>query len=140
MENASKALIMAGAVLLAIMIISLGIMVFKRMAGSLDGETTLDKQEIANFNSLITPYMGESVSGSKVNELIQVVRTINQRAKKENDTKKLITVVVGENPGRTDVEALERFKSGGYFYTVKGDYNTSTGYITTITITENTQN
>ncbi len=34
MENASKALIMAGAILIAIMIISLGILVFSRMSSS----------------------------------------------------------------------------------------------------------
>ena len=51
MENASKALIMAGAILIAIMIISLGILVFSRMSSSAKSAANMDEQEISNFNS-----------------------------------------------------------------------------------------
>ena len=58
MENASKALIMAGAILIAILIISLGVYVFNNMSSTAKNSANMDKQEISNFNSKITPYLG----------------------------------------------------------------------------------
>lgn len=125
MENASKALIMAGSILIAIIIISLGIMIFKNMSNSVKNEATLDRQQISAFNSKISPYIGESVSGSQVNTLIQLVRTINQKAKNENDTVKLIKV-------NDETENLTKYETGK-FYEVKGEYD-SNGLLTIITI------
>ena len=125
MENASKALIMAGSILIAIIIISLGIVVFRNMSGHVETEANLDKQQIAAFNSKITPYLGESVSGSQVNALMQLVRTINAKAKNEQDTSKTITV-----NGREDVTRYDT----GKFYKVKGEYKN--GLLTILTVTE----
>lgn len=125
MENASKALIMAGSILIAIIIISLGIMVFKNMSNSVNNQANLTKQQIAAFNSKITPYLGESVSGSQVNALMQLVRTINAKAKNEQDTSKTITVNGNENVTRYDT---------GKFYKVKGEYKN--GLLTILTVTE----
>ena len=77
MENASKALIIAGAILLSILIISLGIMVYNNAQDSV-GNANLDQQEIAAFNAQFTPYQGTSVSASQVNSLIQQVLAANQ--------------------------------------------------------------
>ena len=71
MENASKALIIAGAILLSILIISLGIMVYNQ-AKSTVGDANLNSEQVQTFNAKFTPYLG-SVSGSKVNALIQAV-------------------------------------------------------------------
>ena len=46
MENASKALIIAGSILIAIMIISLGIYIFKQYIGLKNGMTSLLRNEI----------------------------------------------------------------------------------------------
>ena len=54
MENASKALIMAGSILIAIIIISLGIVVFRKMAGNVENESSLTKEQMASFNSKIS--------------------------------------------------------------------------------------
>jgi len=78
MENATKALIMAGAVLIAMAIISLSIVVFKNYKSKVDQEKTMDKQEIANINEKILPYVGEYTSGTQVNDLIQKVYALNQ--------------------------------------------------------------
>ena len=92
MENASKALILAGSILIAIIIISLGIVVFRNMSAPVQRESSLTEQQISAFNSKISPYLGESVSGSQVNALMQLVRTINTKAENENDTAKKITI------------------------------------------------
>ena len=56
------------------------------------------KKQIANyeidaFNSKITPYIGESISGSQVNSLIQLVVAINIQSLRDYDWIKKITVV-----------------------------------------------
>ena len=77
MENASKALLIAGAILLVILIISLGLVVYNQAKDSV-GSANLDQQEIEAFNSKFTSYEGNSVSGSQVNRLIQTVISSNQ--------------------------------------------------------------
>ena len=126
MENASKALIMAGSILIAIIIISLGIMVFRNMSGSVEKEANLTKQQIAAFNSKISPYLGESVSGSQVNALMELVRTINTKANNEGDTAKKITVNGSET-------VTTRYETGK-FYKVEGQYKE--GLLTVLTVTE----
>ena len=130
MENASKALIMAGAILIAIMIISLGILIFSKMGGSAKEMANMDEQEIAAFNSKITPYIGESVSGSQVNALLQYCLSNNMSAK--NETYKQITVsgVTSLNPNDT---SFTRVETNGKYYSVKATYSDK-GLITTITI------
>lgn len=92
MENASKALIMAGSILIAIMIISLGILVFNNMGNSAKNMANMDKQEISAFNSKITPYLGENVSGSQVNTLIQYIRSVDASAVSSGDAMKYVSI------------------------------------------------
>ena len=77
MENASKALIIAGAILLAIVIISLGLIVVNNTRSTIDN-ANLSEQEIQNFNAKFTAYAGDKVSASRVNTLIQQVISTNQ--------------------------------------------------------------
>ena len=76
MENASKALIIAGAILLAILIISLGIMIYNQAAGVANGDA-INQVDISSFNAQFTQYEGDHVRGGQVNALIEQVRTNN---------------------------------------------------------------
>ena len=76
MENASKALIIAGAILLAILIISLGIVVYNQASDTLK-KINIDQQEIEAFNNKFVSYQGQKVSGSQVNALRQLVVSVN---------------------------------------------------------------
>ena len=129
MENASKALIMAGAVLISIIIISLGIVVFRKMAAPVQRESSLTEQQVSAFNSRILPYIGDSVSGSQVNALMQIVRTINTKANNEQDELQKITISYNSNPGITRVDT-------GKFYKVEGIYNDYTGLLTTVNVSD----
>lgn len=75
MENASKALIIAGAILLAILLISLGIMVFTQ-AQDVTKNSGMSKAEINAFNSQFTKYEGIR-KGSEIKSLIQEVNSSN---------------------------------------------------------------
>ena len=122
MENASKALIIAGAILLSILLISLGIFVFTQAQDTL-GSINLDEQEVMAFNNKLIPYQG-SIRGSQLKQLFEVVKSNNASAKAEGATEKEITIT-----GVTE----DAIKSGAT-YNVKMTRNETTALITTITV------
>lgn len=134
MENASKALIIAGAILLSILIISLGIIIFTQAQDTINS-VNMSEQEIMAFNNKFIPYQGESVRGSQVNALIQAVASNNQSAKDNGDTKtKGITVDgtagIAINPNNT-TGSIKRVASGT-FYKVTFSYENSLVYKITV--------
>lgn len=76
MENASKALIIAGAILLSILIIGLGMAVYNN-ASSTTGKSDLSSQEISAHNSTFEAYEGR-IKGSQVKALINAVEKNNK--------------------------------------------------------------
>ena len=149
MENASKALIIAGAILISVLIVSLGVMIFKNIGGTTQSvvSSSMTKQEISAFNSKIIPYLGESVSGSQVNELIQYVISADLAAIRAKETYKAIRINYPKGTGGTasiyvDVSGAEPKMaydgskrvdtSSGKFYKVEGTYND--GLITLIEV------
>ena len=87
MENASKALIIAGAILLSILIISLGIMIFNQSSGVFNNNA-MTEVEINSFNQKFEQYIGGKVRGANVRALIQAVNT-NNMANHDDDSKKV---------------------------------------------------
>ena len=85
MENASKALIIAGAILLSILIITLGILIFQPAQDTINSVDMSDAEKTA-FNNKFLPYEGENVRGSQVNALAQAVLTNNQSAKDNGES------------------------------------------------------
>lgn len=75
MENASKALIIAGAILLSILLISLGIMIFNQAQDTLQN-SGMSQAEVNAFNNQFLKYEGTK-KGSMVKSLIQEVNTNN---------------------------------------------------------------
>ena len=145
MENASKALIIAGSILLAIMIISLGVMVFNNMKHTVAGNANLDEQEIASFNADITPYLGAHISGSQVNALIQLATSINNKAINSGDTVKRVSIyntsesniIIKLTSTETAITyGTERRVATGVYYKVEGTHDTN-GLITKIIVTPN---
>ena len=82
MENASKALIIAGAILLSILIIALGIYVFN-MAKGATNTNSLDELEISQFNQLFTTYDGK-LMGNNVTSLMDKLVS-NASTNKDSD-------------------------------------------------------
>lgn len=75
MENASKALIIAGAILLAILLISLGIMIFNQ-AQDIAAGAGMDEAAKTAFNNKFVKYEGTQ-KGTMVKALIQEVLASN---------------------------------------------------------------
>lgn len=76
MENASKALIIAGAILLAILIIALGVFIFNK-AKSATNMDDLSNQQVEAHNSTFQNYEG-TINGTQAKALIDAVRNNNQ--------------------------------------------------------------
>ncbi len=75
MENASKALIIAGAILLAILLISLGIMIYTSAQDTVS-DSGMDRAAITSFNNQFLKYEGD-IKGTMVKSMIQEVLAVN---------------------------------------------------------------
>ena len=133
MENASKALIIAGAILLAILIISLGILIFSQAQDTINS-VNMDEQEIMAFNNKFTPYIGENKRGSEVNALAQAVLSNNQSAENNGETATKGIIMTGQVNIAADgsTTTFTRLPSGT-MYDVTVEYQDS--LVHTITVT-----
>ena len=139
MENASKALIIAGAILLSILIISLGLMVYNN-AKSAVGSADLSEAEIQAFNAKFTSYVGDNITGSQVNALIQQVITSNQsniNSKSGNYVTLTFTNLNGNEKTISVTNDVQNTSDNGIFqaatgkrYKVEATYSATTGLIT----------
>ena len=98
MENASKALIIAGAILLAILIISLGILIYNQ-ASSVVQDNAMSTVEIQQFNQQFTQYEGSSVRGSTVRALYQAVLSNNVSQDSATRQVEIDNVAIGGTEG-----------------------------------------
>ncbi len=94
MENASKALIIAGAILLSILIIGLGMFIFTQASDVLQG-TSMDATRVQAYNADFVSYEGAQ-TGISVKSLINTVASHNRA--NESDASLQIGVVI---PGNT---------------------------------------
>ena len=88
MENASKALIIAGAILISILIIGLGVFIYQQ-AQSTVSKANLNSQEAQAQNQQFDNYFGDKVSAQEVKQLCTTVRSNNITGETGNDTKKV---------------------------------------------------
>ncbi len=86
MENASKALIIAGAILLSIAIIGIGMTVFNMAQGTIQS-TNMSADEIAASNAKFSKYEGLQ-TGSTVRTMLDTIRTHNL-SEADDDSKKI---------------------------------------------------
>lgn len=114
MENASKALIIAGAILLAILIISLGIMIYNQASGVVNNNA-MSEVDITTFNQKFEQYVGDRVRGANVIALISAVKSNNEvnsddESKKVTLTGKTETSQIGT--GKTYKVSITEYKNG----------------------------
>lgn len=126
MENASKALIIAGAILLSILIIGLGMAVYNN-ASSTQGKADLSSNEISAHNSNFEAYRGR-VKGQQLRTLVSMINKNNteydDRPIKINDTDNLLTNDP-DNAGSSDINLIKNTTT----YDVSFTYNGNDGLI-----------
>ena len=123
MENASKALIIAGAILLAILIISLGILIYNQASGVVTNNS-MDEVSIQTFNNKFLQYAGEQ-KGSAVRSLISQVEASNAADSSLGDVE-----LKYEGAGLSDKDDV----NAGTTYTVTIATDSGTGLVDTVTI------
>ncbi len=145
MENASKALIIAGAILLSILLISLGILVYNNAKGTIS-DANLDSEEAQAFNTKISQYCGSSKNATEMNGLIDAITASNGAQKNlASSEQHYITVVVNSScanyttkTGTITVDASStniEYPSFVAGYSFTATYTTdASGYINQVTI------
>ena len=144
MENASKALIIAGAILLAILIISLGIMIYNQAAGVVDSNA-MDEAAVTSFNQRFRQYEGDNIRGANVNAMIDTI--IQNNLSNSDDPSKQIKIdnsgAAWNNPasgtpygGATGNPPTSTYGSAqtGKSYSVHFEADEKSGYFTLVTI------
>lgn len=96
MENASKALIIAGAILISILIISLGVLVYNQ-ASSTVNKANLNSQEAQAQNSKFESYFGTDVTATEVKNLLSEVRTNNLTASRNEESATIGVCYISKN-------------------------------------------
>lgn len=125
MENASKALLIAGAVLIVILLIAVGMKIFNSSSSTADQvDTNMQTVEITTFNNKFLQYAGKQ-SGTQVKALINVVIAHNAT----DEARKV--KVNGQTKGNQIADLLKNINSmEEYIVTVTTD--PSTGYVNSV--------
>lgn len=131
MENASKALIIAGAILLAILLISLGIMIFN-VAQDTVSNSGMSQAEISAFNTKFTKYEG-TIKGSVVRSMIQEVIASNSDDNNISADRLISIEIAGKDVDPISSSSIKNTKS----YDVSVTEYTK-GCVSKISITEHT--
>ena len=130
MENASKALIIAGAILLAILLISLGIIIFSQAQDTINN-SGMSQAELQTYNSQFLKYEG-SQKGTVVKSMIQEVLAVNNNGSSVDKIKVMYggaNLAASTNP----TSGIDSSKT----YTVTLEYGSNTGRVSQINITVN---
>ena len=148
MENASKALIIAGAILISILLIGLGVYVYTMAQQATEG-VGLDSEKAQTQNSKFTAYFSDRASAANVKSLMSAIRTNNITGKTADEQKEIIVYYNGEKSTTTDIsQAVKPGKTywvnteneDVYDESKGGDSDAAyynTGYLRVISVKEN---
>ena len=149
MENASKELIIAGAILLSVLLISLGILVFQNAKGTIS-DTNLDSEVAQTFNNKISQYCGKKKNANDMNGLVAAISSSNGAQKGKSDVHYIKLIVTGLTGYYTGADQSGYTVSGTTVTAVSTNYPNfsagvtyqatysvdDAGYITTVTISK----
>lgn len=124
MENASKALLIAAAILIAIVLITFGVIVLGQ-GSEIINNTSMSETEVTTFNAKFTGFQGEKVRGSKVNTLLNTV--LQNNLAQDDDGMK---VAIGSDGSQSDwlstgASSLDKKADTGKVYKVECKYSDS---------------
>ena len=138
MENATKALLIAAAVLIAIILISLGLAVVRQGQEAVQ-DADLSEAEATQFNSKFTMYEGSNVSTSRVNAMLNAVFAHNNQEGAAG-TENYVSVTLVNSKGdskdmipSSTADSVEKV-AGSAYYKVECTY--TAGIVTSVTATD----
>lgn len=146
MENASKALIIAGAILLAIAIIGIGMYVYNNAADAMSGTDMTDEQ-VRTYNQTFTNYSGTQ-RGANVKTMCETIANHNRTAE---DASELVQVLYDQEPNENNTfdasqidtsmastQHINQVKNNdvqsGVSYVIDFGYDSTSGRVTTVYI------
>ncbi len=149
MENASKALIIAGAILLSILIIGLGMFIYNGASETLDKTASrMNEQEKQTHNQRFQKFAGERKSGSDVKSLINEMSQ-NYSTQVQNGELMRVpeTIYTPAQGNKITIEGGKEISDNQFnlmmndikttrSYTVKVDLDPKSGIVNKIEITE----
>lgn len=131
MENASKALLIAAAVLIVILLIAFGMRILNSNDDTGEqADQAAQSTSMQTFNARITQYAGKNKTGKTVRDLITVINNSDESNPQHKIEIDASGIVEGSSP------AYEFKGTNNNRYTVNLTYNNKTGYITKVTISE----
>lgn len=140
MENASKALIIAGAILLSILIIGLGMAIYQQASGAI-GNANMDPQKIQAYNSEFASYEGTKF-GTQVRALLDIIRSHNL-ANTDDPSLNVVAMTssaAGVTAAPTElvtaaaINDIKKTINAGKTYTVDFGYDANSGFIVAVGI------
>lgn len=97
MENATKALLIAAAILIAIVVITLGVFVLGKGSTLVKENSDMSSVEISTYNSKFEGYCGKNIRGAQVRQLINAINQHNRT--NSEDISRQIELVDGGSAG-----------------------------------------
>lgn len=130
MDNAVKALIIAGAVLIAILLIGVGIMVFNAANDPLNqAQNSSEQQAVQMFNEPFMANLGEDITGQQVKSLISTAIASNSK----NDSEHQVDIEYSGKKLSANTLGVSHISTKNRYTTAEVYEN---GYIKTITVTK----
>lgn len=135
MENASKALLIAAAVLIVILLIAFGMRILNSNDDTGEqADQVAQSTSMQTFNARITQYAGKNKTGKSVRDLVTVINQTNETNPQHQI--KILTTAVVEGSGSSASTDYKFKGTNNNRYTVGLKYDNKTGYITEVTIDE----
>lgn len=137
MENATKALLIAAAVLIAVLIISLGVIVYDKASEAVTGAGDLSEYQTKQFNEKFTKYQSENATGADVNAMLTTVFNHNN-SQADEDTCVEVTgaaTVAKSNEIKTTPTKV----STGARYTITCEVDSKSKLVNKITVKKNVE-
>ena len=111
MENASKALLIAGAILICILLIAIGMYIYQSALGTFNiAASKMSNQEKQIYNSMINNYLGDNKRGADVKAMIKEV--IAQNDQFVGESGKFISIKVAQSGTKKTIPNLKGVASG----------------------------
>ena len=121
MENASKALIIVGAVLIAILLIGFGVMIMNNSTSQVSPDA-LNSQAAQTHNAQFNNYTGKTITAQQVKTLMNIVTTNNVTGATADEPQKVFVYFQSADSSTGEFKDPAKIASSvrnGYTYTVE---------------------